>query len=170
MNMTARATHLLYGIAGAYAVLTLIARETGIIFISVIGFGLPVLAFLAMEWLAPPLIAVFVGLQARWSLTKALYGAPLVILYTIITPFVHGKNVVLPANVPWLAAFPGSTAEAVSVIQQRIVWWGGAFLVTLILARISRIFRPLQQAQDAPKVLRSTDTVQDQSPNREPKK
>lgn len=170
MQLTTKATQLLYGIAAAYAVLTLIARETGIILITVIGFGLPVFAFLAMEWLVPPLVAVIVGLQARWSLTRAFHGAPLVLLYTIITPFVHGKNVVLPADVPWLAAFPGSTTEAVSIIQQRIVWWGGAFLAALILGHLSRTIRPPQQDRSNSEGLAPPDTDADQRPNGESKK
>jgi hypothetical protein len=51
----------------------------------------------------------------------------------------------LPANVPWLAAFPGSTVEDVFIIQQRIVWWGGAFLAALALGHLSRTIGPPQQ-------------------------
>ena len=143
--------HILYGIAGAYALGSLILRETGVIFITVIGFGIPVLAFLLMEWVVPPLVAIFIGLQARWSFARTAYGLPLVILFAVITPSVHGKNVVLPTNVPWLAAFPASAADAAPIIQTRIVCWGALFLAALMLGRVSRAIRPPLERPEAQK-------------------
>ncbi|HRE16397.1 MAG TPA: hypothetical protein PLW86_04910 [Rhodocyclaceae bacterium] len=142
MQMTPRLTNILYGIAGAYAFASLVLRETGIIFITVIGFGIPALALLLMEWVVPPLVAIIIGLQSRWSFEKAAHGLPLVLLFGVITPSVPGRNVVLPANVPWLAEFPASTVDAASIIQSRLIWWGGLFLTALVLGRISRAIHP----------------------------
>lgn len=129
----------LYGIAIGYAALAYLARENGIIMIEVIGFGLPMILWLALEWVAPPVIAAFMGFQARQSIGKAMFGAPIVILFSVITPTVPGKNVVIPALIPWLAAYPSSLNQALPIIQERLFLWGGVFLVAVVLGKISRL-------------------------------
>lgn len=133
---------ILYGIAIAYAAITCLVRENGIIMIEVIGFGLPLLLWLLFEWVAPPIIAALIGFQARQSIAKALAGIPLVFLYASVTPTVHGKSVVIPSIIPWLAAFPSSLTQAMPIIQERLILWGGVFLVALIFGKISRQTHP----------------------------
>lgn len=129
----------LYGVAIAYAALAYLVGENGIIMIEVIGFGLPMILWLALEWIAPLSIAVFMGFQARTSIVKALLGAPIVVLYCLVTPTVHARNIVLPALIPWLAAFPSSLNQALPIIQERLVLWGCVFLAAVVLGRIGRV-------------------------------
>lgn len=128
----------LYLSAIIYSGVSCLIREEGVILLTVIGFGLPVLALLAVEWIVPLLVASFFGLQARFSYSRAFAGAPLVILYAIVTPLTRGKNVVLPTNMPWLADFPASTRDAIPIIEGRILLWGGIFIFALMLGRLSR--------------------------------
>ena len=133
---------VLYGVAMGYAILTCIVRENGIVMIEVFGFGLPVLCWLLMEWLAPLVIAIFMGVQASASISRAMSGAPLVILFSVVSPTVHGKNVVIPTLIPWLAAFPSSLPHTLPILQERLLLWGSVFLGALVLGRISRLTHP----------------------------
>lgn len=132
----------LYGFAAGYALISCLLRENGFTVLMVFGFGLPVLALLVIEWIAPPLIALFFGLQARSSLNKAISAIPLIILYSVISPTIQGKNTLLPVLLPWLAAFPSSIDLALPIIGERLVWWGSLFAIALVSAHISRIVRP----------------------------
>lgn len=132
----------LYGFAAGYAVISCLLRENGFTMVMVFGFGLPVLVLLVTEWVVPPLIAVFFGFQARWSFNKAISAIPLVILYSVISPTIHGKNTVLPVLLPWLADFPSSIALALPIIGERLVWWGSLFVIALVSGCISRVVSP----------------------------
>lgn len=132
----------LYGFAASYALISCLLRETGFTMVMVFGFGLPVLALLVIEWVVPPLIAIFFGIQARCSLNKAISAIPLVIVYSVISPTIQGKNTALPVLLPWLAAFPSSIDLALPIMGERLVWWGSLFVIALVSAYISRIVSP----------------------------
>jgi hypothetical protein len=106
-----------------------------------IGFGLPVFGLLALEWVAPPCIAAFFGFQARWSLKNAISATPLIILYSVISPTFQ-TNSAIPVLLPWLAGFPTNIASTLPVIGERLVWWGGIFIIALVSGHISRIVSP----------------------------
>ncbi|MGB2833539.1 MAG: hypothetical protein WBC07_11340 [Methylotenera sp.] len=133
---------VLYVFAIFYAVLSCLIREDGIILIDVIGFGLPMLFWLAMEWIAPFTVSVFMGMKARESFSKAMFGLPLVLLYSLVTPTIRGENHVIPSIIPWLAGFPSSLPKALPILQERMLLWCGVFIVSLIFAKISRLTHP----------------------------
>lgn len=132
----------LYGFAVGYAVISCLLRENGFVIIMVFGFGLPVLGLLVIEWVVPPFISVFFGFQARWSLNKAISAIPLVILYSIISPTIQGKNTALPVLLPWPAAFPFNTTSVLPIIGERLIWWGSMFVIALVSGHISQVVSP----------------------------
>ncbi|KAL0630206.1 hypothetical protein Q9L58_010948, partial [Maublancomyces gigas] len=72
-----------------------------------LGFGLLVIPYLALEWVVTPGIALLMGFQARWWSVPAVlvFGAPLVLLFTAITPVVSAGSEAMGVPVPWLAVY-----------------------------------------------------------------
>jgi hypothetical protein len=138
---------VLYIFAVFYAVVSCSIRENGIVIINVIGFGLPMLLWWLLEWIAPLAVAVFVGFQARQSFSKAMFGLPLVFIYALVTPTIRGENDVIPSIIPWLAGFPTSLTKAMPILQERTLLWCGVFIASLILARISRLTHPFSRVE-----------------------
>lgn len=137
MHISLPSPPVLYAVVIGYAVLAFAVGENGIIMIEVFGFGLPVLIWPLLEWVAPPLVAMTEGLRARESISSALRGIPLVLLFAIVTPTVKGKNVVIPAEVPWLAHHSFRDG-IVSVLLERVLLWSAVFLVVLVAVLVLR--------------------------------
>ncbi|MDC6171138.1 hypothetical protein [Paucibacter sp. XJ19-41] len=110
-----------------------------------LGFGLLVIPYLMLEWIATPAVAAFMGFQARWSVAVALViGLPLVALFTVITPVVSSGSESLAVPVPWLAVFAKSKSSVMAVVRERLVWWGTLYLSAVVAGRLSLHVRPLQ--------------------------
>ena len=108
-----------------------------------LGFGLLIIPYLFMEWIATPVVAAVMGYQARWTISGALvFGLPLVVLFTAITPVVSSGNASMSVPVPWLSVFASNKAKVVPIILERLVWWVSLYLVALVTGRISRHIRP----------------------------
>lgn len=137
MRIALPSTPVLYAVAIGYAVLALAVGENGIIMIDVFGFGLPVLVWLLLEWVAPPLVAATEGLRARESIPGALRGIPLVLLFAVVTPTVKGRNVVIPAEVPWLAHHSVGDGM-VAVLLARVLLWCAVFCAFFVAALVVR--------------------------------
>jgi hypothetical protein len=105
-----------------------------------LGFGLLIFFYLAVEWVVAPVLAVIIGFQARWwSLpVLILFGAPVVILFTAISPVVSSGSKALGVPVPWLAVFTASRSAIAPIIQERLLWWGLLFIAAALLGRVSR--------------------------------
>jgi len=105
-----------------------------------LGFCLLIFFYLAVEWVAAPALAVIIGFQARWwSLpVLVLCGAPVVILFTAISPVVSSGSESLAVPVPWLAVFSASRSSIAPIIQERLLWWGLLFIAAALLGRLSR--------------------------------
>lgn len=128
-----------YAIAAVYALLMFFLGESGVLFVEVIGLGFPVLAFLFIEWVLPVLVAVIAGLQIKYSLQAAINAFPLVIVCACISPFVPGKNTVLPAHLPWMAAATGSGLQALEAIASRAAWWLLVYFLALVAGQLMRL-------------------------------
>lgn len=128
-----------YAIAAVYALLMFFLGESGVLFVEVIGLGFPVLAFLFIEWVLPVLVAVIAGLQIKYSLQAAINAFPLVIVFACISPFVPGKNTVLPAHLPWMAAATGSSSQALEAIASRAPWWLLVYFLALVAGQLMRL-------------------------------
>ena len=128
-----------YAIAAVYALLMFFLGESGVLFVEVIGLGFPVLAFLFIEWVLPVLIAVISGFQIKYSLQAAINAFPLVIVFACISPFVPGKNTVLPAHLPWMAAPTGSSSQALEAIASRAPWWLLVYFLALVVGQLMRL-------------------------------
>jgi hypothetical protein len=138
MPLTPKQQILGYAIAAVYSLLMFLIREDGVLFVEVIGLGLPVLAFLIVEWVLPVLVAVIAGLQIKWALRAAINAFPLVIVFACISPFVQGKNIVLPAHLPWMAAAPTSIPQAIEALVSRAPWWLLVYVRALVAGRLMR--------------------------------
>ncbi len=138
MRLTPKHLKLGYAIAAIYALLTFFIREDGVLIVEAIGLGLPVLAFLLIEWVLPVLAAAIAGLQTKWSLRAAINASPLVIVLACISPFVPGKNTVLPAHLPWMAAAPASVSQALEILVSQAPWWLLVYVLALVAGRFLR--------------------------------
>ena len=139
MRLTPKHMKLLYASATVYALLMLIVRENGVVLIEVLGFGLPVLVFLAIEWVLPVAVAAIAGFQNKWSLQAAINAFPLVVVFAAISPFVSGKSTVLPTHLPWMAAAPSSISQAIEAIASRAPWWLLVYVIALFAGRFMRL-------------------------------
>lgn len=131
---------LIYGVT-AYALGSFLQVVT-----VVLSFGLLIIFYLALEWIATPFVALAIGFQARWSFTTSLVlGAPLVVLFTVITLVVSSGNPSLPMPVPWLSVFKKARTEVIPIIHERLIWWGGIYMTGMLIGRISRFIRPIAE-------------------------
>jgi len=115
----------------------------------VLGFGLLIIPYLMLEWIATPLVALTMGFQARWSFSISIFlGVPLIVLFTVITPVVVSGNNSLPMPVPWLSVFEKGRFEVIPIIHERLIWWGGTYMAAVFIGRISRFIRPVAELSD----------------------
>jgi hypothetical protein len=129
----------LYGFTILYAVVSYLLRQYVEIATILIGFGMPILLYLALEYIATPVIACIAGFYARWSIPFAvIVGYPLVILATVVFPVGNTKSNSLPVPVPWLAAYSASKDDVMREIPERLLWWTSLFLIFLIIGLITR--------------------------------
>lgn len=119
-----------------YATLNLLLGEyVGVITIRV-GFGLPIIPYLIIEWIVTPLVAVYSGFQSQSSKKDALcVGLPLFVLYTVVTPVV-GSGGWVP--VPWLSVFSQELQTVLPIISTRLLWWGGLYSVAYLCGMFVR--------------------------------
>lgn len=104
-----------------------------------LGLGLLIIPYLALEWVATPVVAALMGFQARWSVAAALVvGLPLVVLFAVVTPVVSSGSEFLGVPVPRLAVFAKSKTSIWPVLRERLVWWGALYTCALIVGRLSR--------------------------------
>jgi len=133
----------LYAFILAYGSATYFLGESLQLLTVIVGFGLLIIPYLALEWVASPVVALAMGFQARWSFrTSIILGAPLISLFTAITPVISSGNSSLPIPVPWLSVFERGRLEVFPIIQERLIWWACAYLTGLLIGWISRFIRP----------------------------
>src|SRR4051794_6177394 len=109
----------LYVVIAAYAALAYLLGPLMQLGTIVVGFGLPILLYLGLEWVACPMVAAAAGFHARWSATTALLlGIPLVALFTFVTPVVGSGNPNLSVPVPWLSVHSSAKDGALAVARQ----------------------------------------------------
>ncbi|MCG2591727.1 hypothetical protein LZ009_02930 [Ramlibacter sp. XY19] len=133
----------LFAFAGLYALLCLGLGERMLVVTLVIGFGLPVFLWLAMEWVAPPLVAALAGSSARYfPLCSLLLGIPLVLVYTFVSPVAMGGSSDFSVPLPWLSV-PKVRAKG---LQDLLLWraqmWLAVYAAVFLLAYVSRFVRP----------------------------
>ena len=128
----------LYAFTLCYAAVNYLLGEFVALLTLLIGFGLPIFAYLALEYIATPLIGCLAGFQARWSVLRALLlGYPLLVLAALVFPVGNTKKA-MPVPVPWLAAYEASRDEVMSAMRERIVWLSALFLVLVAAGLASR--------------------------------
>ncbi|MCX7514653.1 hypothetical protein [Frateuria sp. STR12] len=137
----------LYKAIFGYAVMCLVLGKMLQVVTVVLGFGLLIVAYLGLEWVATPLVAAYAGVQSRWSPRRALWaGIPLFVVFTVVTPVVDSGASALPMPVPWLSVFQAKKAEVLPVIEMRLAWWACVYGVAYVLGLFSRRFRPAGKA------------------------
>jgi len=101
------------------------------------------IAYLAMEWIATPVVAGFAGLQSRYSHRQALLlGVPLVLLFTVATPTASSGGAGLYVIVPWLSLYQAKKVQMLPVLTQRLEWWAVIYALGYALGVVSRRLRP----------------------------
>lgn len=126
-----------------YAALTYLLGPVIPIATIALGFGLLIIPYLMLEWVATPVVAALMGFQARWSVVAALIvGLPLVVLFTVITPVVSSGSESLAVPVPWLAVFAQSKSDIMPIVRERLLWWGALYACAMAIGRLSRYLRP----------------------------
>ena len=112
----------------------------------VVGFGLLIVPYLALEWVATPVVAVAMGYCARWSIgASVLLGVPLVALYALVTPVVSSGDPTLSVPVPWLSVYEANKVSIVPMISERLHWWASLYLLSALAGRLSRGLVPVQE-------------------------
>ena len=130
-----RAFLLLYSVTIAYGLVAYLLGEMIVLPVLMIGFGLPILLFMAAHYAAAPLIACVVGYFARWSpLSSCFLGYPLVVLASAIFPLGNTEKS-LPVPVPWLAAYKTKASHEAFIdsIENRLPYYTGLFVVALLI-------------------------------------
>lgn len=138
----------LYAVVTTYAALTYFLGELVPLATIVLGFGIFIILYLMLEWVATPMVAAFMGFHARWSVGTALvFGLPLVVAFTFVTPVVSSGNATLAVPVPWLSVYTKSRVEVLPLIWERLVWWGVLYAVSMLLGLVSRKLKPVDVTQ-----------------------
>lgn len=125
---------VIYLVVIGYGLATYLVGEM-IVLPTIIGVGLPIILYLTLDYLAPPLIACFAGYYARWSLPFSLFaGYPLVVLASLIFP-VGNTEKSLPVPVPWLSAYKTASSQKaiMSSIADRLPWHTGLFILAVLV-------------------------------------
>lgn len=121
---------ILYAGIILYAAINLVLGEYVSIITIRVGFGLPIIPYLIIEWIVTPLVVAYSGFQSRWSKKDALcVGLPLFVLYTVVTPVVSSGGWV---PVPWLSVFSQELQTVLPIISTRLLWWGGLYSVAYL--------------------------------------
>ncbi|WP_348013780.1 hypothetical protein [Roseateles sp.] len=109
-----------------------------------LGFGLLVIPYLMLEWVATPAVALVMGIQSRWWSVPAtlVFGVPLVVLLTVITPVVGSGSESLNVPVPWLAVYSKSKSSIMPILRERLLWWGALYTFSLLVGWASRRVLP----------------------------
>jgi hypothetical protein len=101
-----------------------------------IGFGVPIIVFMAVDYAGPIIIAGIVGYLARWSfLASGVLGYPLVVLATAVAPIGNTEHSALPVPVPWLAVYKKASSQEAftSAIQDQLPINSAVFLTALLV-------------------------------------
>ena len=133
----------LFAIAALYALLCVGLGKLMIVVTLVIGFGLPVLLWLAMEWAAPPLVALFAGGVARYfPICSLALGIPLVLAFTFVSPVASGGSSDFSVPLPWLSIAEVRAKGLGDLLLQRAQLWLAVYAGIFVLAYVSRVVRP----------------------------
>ena len=146
--MPLRLLFALYGVGVSYAALMYYLGPAVPVGTIALGFGVLVIVYLAVEWVATPALAIVIGLQARWWSVPVLllFGTPLVILFTVVSPVVGAGSEALGVPVPWLAVPAKSRPSMAPIIQERLLWWGLLHLAAATAGWFSRGVWPLSHS------------------------
>ena len=135
-----------YAVALVYAALAFCLGPLVPLGTIVVGFGLLIIPYLALEWIATPVVAIAMGYYSRWSIgASVLHGVPLVALYALVTPVVSSGDSTLSVPVPWLSVYAANKVSILPIISQRLQWWASLYLLSALAGRLSRVFVPVQE-------------------------
>lgn len=135
----------MYGVVAVYAALTYLLGDLVPLATIALGFGILIIPYLLLEWIATPLVAAIMGFQARWSIGVALVlGLPLVVAFTFATPVISSGDPTLSVPVPWLSVYAKSRATVLPLIKERLLWWGMLYAVAMLLGLVSRKLKPVE--------------------------
>lgn len=132
--------HLYLG-AFAYAAGTFLIGDLLALLTIWLGFGLLMIVYYWLEWVATPALALVMGYQVRsWSLPRVIsLGAPLVTLYAVVTPVFATDSDHMHLSLPWLSVYSKSKSTIVPMLYERLTWWGVLFLIGIAVGLVRRL-------------------------------
>lgn len=128
----------LYAVILIYAALAFALGEA-LALLTVVALGLPMVAYLAAEWIVTPLVAGYAGFQSRFSHAQALLvGIPLALLYVVVTPTLDTGPEGLYVRVPWLGLYAAKVDQIGPVLGERLRWWACVYAAGYAVGMVSR--------------------------------